>query len=206
MATISAVSHSSLSSLNHKIGNKKRKNNPVNVNCVVFPLRISGPVNSVSVNPKKSSLAPLKASLKDEQDSDSSSSSSSTTTSTVAVAPEDGDSENNSVISEQSAKEDEVGNEGDSEEEKEKLQEMDWKTDEEFKKFMGNPSIEAAIKLEKKRADRKLKELNRESSDNPIVGLFNRLVRDSVTREKERLEKAEETFKALDLNEVITIR
>ena len=87
--------------------------------------------------------------------------------------------------------------------EKEKQQEMDWKTDEEFKKFMGNPSIEAAIKLEKKRADRKLKELDRESSDNPIVGLFNRLVRDSLTREKERLEKAEEAFRALDLNKVI---
>ncbi|TXG64116.1 hypothetical protein EZV62_011110 [Acer yangbiense] len=52
--------------------------------------------------------------------------------------------------------------------------------------FMGNPSIEAAIKLEKKRADRKLKVLDRESSDNPIVGLFNRVVRDSLTREKER--------------------
>ena len=56
--------------------------------------------------------------------------------------------------------------------------------------FMGNPLIEAAIKLEKKRADRKLKELDRESSsDNPIVGLFNRVVRDSLTREKERLER-----------------
>lgn len=87
-------------------------------------------------------------------------------------------------------------------EEKNKQQEIDWKTDEEFKKFMGNPSIEAAIKLEKKRADRKLKELDREGSDNPIVGLFNRLVRDSVAREKERLEKAEESFKALDLNKV----
>ena len=81
---------------------------------------------------------------------------------------------------------------------------MDWKTDEEFKKFMGNPSIEAAIKLEKKRADRKLKELDRESSsDNPLVGFFTGVVRDSLAREKERLEKAEETFKALDLNKVI---
>ena len=88
------------------------------------------------------------------------------------------------------------------EKEKEKQQEMDWKTDEEFKNFMGNPSIEAAIKLEKKRADRKLKQLDRESSSNPLVGLFNRLVRDNLTREKERLEKAEETFRALDLNKV----
>lgn len=88
-------------------------------------------------------------------------------------------------------------------EEREKRQEMDWKVDEEFKDFMGNPSIEAAIKLEKKRADRKLKELDRERSDNPLVGFFNNLVRDNLSREKERLEKAQETFKALDLNKVI---
>ncbi|KAJ1410102.1 sterol regulatory element-binding protein site 2 protease [Sesbania bispinosa] len=90
----------------------------------------------------------------------------------------------------------------DSESEKQQ-QEMDWKTDEEFKKFMGNPSIEAAIKLEKKRADRKLKELDRESTtNNPILSLFNRLVRDNLIREKERLEKAEQTFKSLDLNKL----
>lgn len=77
---------------------------------------------------------------------------------------------------------------------------MDWNTDEEFKRLMGNPS---AIKLEKTRTDRKLQELNKESnSENPIIGLFNSLARDSLTREKERLEKAEETFKALDLNKV----
>lgn len=89
------------------------------------------------------------------------------------------------------------------EEEKEKLQELDWKTDEDFKKFMGNLSIEAAIKLEKKMTDRKLKELDRETSDNPIVGFFNNLVRDNLSRERERLEKAEEAFKALDLNKVL---
>ncbi|KAL3515380.1 hypothetical protein ACH5RR_022282 [Cinchona calisaya] len=88
------------------------------------------------------------------------------------------------------------------EKEKEKQQELDWKTDEDFKKFMGNPSIEAAIKLEKKMTDRKLKELNRETSDNPIVGLFNKLVRDNLSKEKERLEKAEQSFKALDLNKL----
>lgn len=82
-------------------------------------------------------------------------------------------------------------------------QELDWKTDEEFKKFMGNPSIEAAIKLEKKRADRKLKELDAESnSDNPIVGIFSKIARDNLLREKERLEKVEQAFKALDLNKV----
>ncbi|XP_030486414.1 probable zinc metallopeptidase EGY3, chloroplastic [Cannabis sativa] len=84
----------------------------------------------------------------------------------------------------------------------EQEQEKDWKTDEEFKKFMGNPSIEAAIKLEKKRADRKLKELDRENSGNPLVAFFNRVVRDSLTKEKERLEQAEGTFKALDLNKL----
>nr|XP_027093576.1 probable zinc metallopeptidase EGY3, chloroplastic [Coffea arabica] len=87
-------------------------------------------------------------------------------------------------------------------EEKEKLQELDWKSDENFKKFMRNPSIEAAIKLEKKRTDRKLKELNRETSDNPILGFFNKLARDNLPKEKERLEKAEEAFKALDLNKL----
>ncbi|XP_047321311.1 probable zinc metallopeptidase EGY3, chloroplastic [Impatiens glandulifera] len=83
-----------------------------------------------------------------------------------------------------------------------KQQEVDWKTDDEFKNFMGNPSIEAAIKLEKKRADRKLKELDRETSSNPILGLFNRFVRDSLTREKEILDQVEKTFKALDLNKL----
>lgn len=120
-----------------------------------------------------------------------------TSISSVAVVdekPGDGnEGEKESTQVEASKKEDE---------ELEKQQEKDWKTDEDFKKFMGNPSIEAAIKLEKKRADTKLKELDRERTDNPIVRLFNRLVRDSLTREKERLEKAEESFKALDLNKV----
>ncbi|GER36928.1 ethylene-dependent gravitropism-deficient andyellow-green-like 3 [Striga asiatica] len=88
------------------------------------------------------------------------------------------------------------------EDEREKMQEIDWKSDEEFKNFMGNPSIEAAIKLEKKRADRKLKQLDRERNDNPLVGFFNNLVRNSLSRERERLEKAEEAFKALDLNKL----
>lgn len=67
---------------------------------------------------------------------------------------------------------------------------------------MGNPSIEAAIKLEKKRADRKLKELDIQTGGNPVAGFFKSIIRDSLSREKERLEKAEETFKALDLNKV----
>ncbi|RLN17659.1 putative zinc metalloprotease EGY3, chloroplastic [Panicum miliaceum] len=82
-------------------------------------------------------------------------------------------------------------------------QEVDWKSDEEFKKFMGNPSIEAAIKLEKKRADRKLRELDREPDANPVAGLLRGLAKDQLAREKQRLELAEQTFKALDLNKVI---
>lgn len=95
------------------------------------------------------------------------------------------------------------GAEESSEERESSQQELDWKTDEEFKKFMGNPSIEAAIKLEKKRADRKLKELDDESnSGNPIVGVLSRIARENLMREKERLEKVEEAFKALDLNKL----
>ncbi|NP_001142102.2 Probable zinc metalloprotease EGY3, chloroplastic [Zea mays] len=94
--------------------------------------------------------------------------------------------------------------EGDGEEKRstDEQQEVDWKSDEEFKKFMGNPSIEAAIKLEKKRADRKLRELDREPDANPVAGLFRGLVKDQLAREKQRLELAEQTFKALDLNKL----
>ncbi|KAG6520245.1 hypothetical protein ZIOFF_017283 [Zingiber officinale] len=67
---------------------------------------------------------------------------------------------------------------------------------------MSNPSIEAAIKLEKKRAERKLRELDRESDTNPLTLPLRILLRDSLAKEKERLEKAEETFKALDLNKL----
>ncbi|XP_074583901.1 putative zinc metallopeptidase EGY3, chloroplastic [Curcuma longa] len=81
-------------------------------------------------------------------------------------------------------------------------QEVDWKTDEEFKKFMSNPSIEAAIKLEKKRADRKLRDLDRDSDSNLLSMFLRNLLRDSIAKEKERLEKAEEAFKALDLNKL----
>ncbi|XP_059653067.1 probable zinc metallopeptidase EGY3, chloroplastic isoform X2 [Cornus florida] len=137
-----------------------------------------------------------KFSVKAEQENENPSTSSSS----VAVVSEKDDTQKRDFPAEG-----ELGREGESEsesEEREKQQELDWKTDEEFKKFMGNPSIEAAIKLEKKRADRKFKELDRESSDNPIVEFLNRVVRDSLAREKERLEKAEETFKALDLNKL----
>ncbi|XP_023516952.1 probable zinc metallopeptidase EGY3, chloroplastic [Cucurbita pepo subsp. pepo] len=132
----------------------------------------------------------LRFSARDDLESEPSSSSSS-----VAVVSDEREGGNDSEKAEVSAGGDEI-------EEKEKQQEMDWKTDEEFKKFMGNPSIEAAIKLEKKRADRKLKELDREGADNPIVGLFARIARENLAKEKERLEKAEETFKALDLNKL----
>ncbi|XP_078442521.1 ethylene-dependent gravitropism-deficient and yellow-green-like 3 [Wolffia australiana] len=86
--------------------------------------------------------------------------------------------------------------------EEEPSNDVDWKTDDEFRKFMSNPSLEAAIKLEKKRADRKLKELDREQGGNPISAVLKRAVRGRLEREKERLEKAQEVFKALDLNKL----
>lgn len=140
------------------------------------------------------SIKPLRSSNKDDPDDQPTSSSS------VAVVTEKQDGGGDAHESGLDAGV-ELSKEGDSGE-RENRQERDWKLDEEFKKFMGNPSIEAAIKLEKKRADRKLRELDRERSDNPIVWLFNRVARDSLVREKERLEKAEEAFKALDLNKV----
>ncbi|KAJ8764757.1 hypothetical protein K2173_009154 [Erythroxylum novogranatense] len=148
----------------------------------------------LSLRTKPNLLKPLKFSAKDEQESEPSSSTS------VAVVNNNNESKQENEVSIQ---EEEMSKENiQPGMDKEEQQEMDWKTDEEFKKFMGNPSIEAAIKLEKKRADRKLKELDRESSGNLLVELFNRVVRDRLTREKERLEKAEETFKALDLNKL----
>ncbi|GLJ14733.1 hypothetical protein SUGI_0238800 [Cryptomeria japonica] len=87
-------------------------------------------------------------------------------------------------------------------EEKNIEQESDWKADEDFKNFMGNPSIEAAVKLEKKRAERRLKELEKDASGNVFQKFFSNLLRSSVAQEKERLEKAEEKFKALDLNKL----
>ncbi|KAF9601484.1 hypothetical protein IFM89_020251 [Coptis chinensis] len=142
---------------------------------------------SFSISSKPKSLKQLKFSAKDEQAETNPTSSTSVTM--LSEKPSSSD---------QSQK-----NEEEEEESVSKQQEMDWKTDEEFKSFMGNPSIEAAIKLEKKRADRKLKELDREAStSNPIVGFLNRVIRDNLSREKEMLEEAEEAFKALDLNKL----
>ncbi|XVF01412.1 hypothetical protein REPUB_Repub04eG0086900 [Reevesia pubescens] len=213
MATLFFTSHSSLSSCNlYTQHNKKHKNQ--NDGSTTLSNIVSSFNDKTSLNKKthllfsrkplalsikahyfpfSRRLKPLKASVKDEQESEPTSSSS------VAVASEEPSHENET---QKSFHEVELSKVNEETEEKEKQQEMDWKTDEEFKKFMGNPSIEAAIKLEKKRADRKLKELDMENSDNPIVGLFNKLVRDNLAREKEMLEQAEETFKALDLNKL----
>ncbi|CAK7330233.1 unnamed protein product [Dovyalis caffra] len=230
MAILSSSSHSSPSPCTFKNKNKSIKSNPCStISCFLIenrpgqstrrcfsphakniprqPLKFTirneqeteakrhsfGPRTrlSFSLVTKENLLKPVKSSVKDEGESEQTSSSS------VAVVTDKTETE--------TKESQEVGSSKESdqlEKEKEKQQEMDWKTDEEFKNFMGNPSIEAAIKLEKKRADRKLKELDRESSDNPIVGLFNRLIRDSLTREKERLEEAEEAFRALDLNKL----
>ncbi|KAE8669686.1 putative zinc metalloprotease EGY3 [Hibiscus syriacus] len=200
MATLFFASHPFLSSCNLPILQNNEKHGFNNVGSS-FPTIVKktqsfnrGNSLDFSVNRHYLSLKPLRSSVKDEQETELTSSSGS-----VAVAPEDPSDEKHSAKSVQDAESSEENGETEG---KEDQQEMDWKTDEEFKKFMGNPSIEAAIKLEKKRADRKLKELDRESSFNPIVGLFNKLVRDNLTRQKERLELAEETFKALDLNKL----
>jgi hypothetical protein len=59
----------------------------------------------------------------------------------------------------------------------EKKQERDWRLDEDFKKFMGNPSIEAALKIEKKRAEEKLRELDSQEQGNLFKGLLNKVLR-----------------------------
>jgi LPS O-antigen subunit length determinant protein (WzzB/FepE family) len=59
----------------------------------------------------------------------------------------------------------------------EKKQERDWRMDEDFKKFMGNPSIEAALKIEKKRAEEKLRELDSQEQGNLFKGLLNKVLR-----------------------------
>lgn len=190
MATLSIASHSSLSSWPPRNKNKNKNNTGAIVSASNKNPFGEKTHLSFSLYSKPSSRKPLRFSInKDEQESEPTSSS-------VAVVSEK-PSEGNNDTQKTELSSEEV-------EEKEKRQEMDWKTDEDFKNFMGNPSIEAAIKLEKKRADRKLKELDRENSDNPVVTFFNSVVRDSLTREKERLEKVEEAFKALDLNKVFT--
>lgn len=147
------------------------------------------------VNQSTRRRSPLRFSAEDDRVGESADEASSSPVAIAEEQKEDHDANNNAPPSSENSEEED--------EKKSKQQEMDWKTDEEFKRFMGNPSIEAAIKLEKTRTDRKLKELNRESnSENPIIGIFNSLARDTLTREKERLEKAQETFKALDLNKV----
>ncbi|KAK7308125.1 hypothetical protein VNO77_41722 [Canavalia gladiata] len=186
MATLSALSCSSFNAL---LLHTNPRSNTTNF---LFPLYSKSNTHhtrfSFSFCSKRASFGSrLRSSLKDGQESDSSS------TTTVSVAPEnDGDRD--------------IDSHSDSERDSEAQQEADWKTDEEFKKFMGNPSIEAAIKLEKKRADRKLKELDRETTNttNPLFAFFNNLVRDTLLKEKDRLQKAEQTFKALDLNKLKT--
>ncbi|CAL5210586.1 unnamed protein product [Lathyrus oleraceus] len=164
--------------------------NTTNFKPILSPLHLSSFLSSHSKKLKTTSFKFKSfSSLKDENETNSS---------PVSVAPNKQDNIDNNSDNNNN---DDVGRET-NEDEKEQ-QEMDWKTDQEFKNFMGNPSIEAAIKLEKKRTDRKLKELDDErTKNNPIVGVFNSLVRRNLVMEKERLEKVEETFKALDLNKL----
>eukprot|EP00249_Psilotum_nudum_P006290 c19615_g1_i1 orf=207-2066(-) len=85
---------------------------------------------------------------------------------------------------------------------KQKKQEVDWKLDEDFRRFMGNPSIEAALKLEKKRAEQRLLELQKSGGGNVLQQLFSLVMKNALVKEKDRLEKAQGMFKALDLNKL----
>jgi len=175
--TLSALSFTALLNANTNTNTSSRTTCTFPLHSSIIHIRLS-----FSFCSKRTSLTCASSSHEDHQQTDSSS------TTTVSIAPEN-DVDHDS------------GSQSDSDSDTQ--QEMDWKTDEEFKKFMGNPSIEAAIKLEKKRADRKLKQLDRETNNsNPLLALFNTLVRDNLLREKERLQMAEQTFKALDLNQV----
>lgn len=83
-----------------------------------------------------------------------------------------------------------------------KDKDKDWTKNEDYRKFIANPSIESAIKLEKKKAEERLKELDQEDHAGFLKGLIAKAVRSAVVREKERLEKAEGSFKALDINKL----
>lgn len=82
-------------------------------------------------------------------------------------------------------------------------QEIDWKK-EDVKRFLSNPSIETLLKVEAKRTEEKLKELDTQEQGNFFNKLFSDLKRNSLQREKDRLVKAQETFKALDLSTLKT--
>lgn len=59
----------------------------------------------------------------------------------------------------------------------EKKQERDWRLDEDFKKFMSSPSIESALKLERKRAEEKLKDIDNQEEGNFFRNTINFFVR-----------------------------
>jgi hypothetical protein len=144
----------------------------------------------------------IRCSLQEQQDQ----AKENRTASSIAVAPDEQKVEEAKASSHHAGgrrDHQEGGDEEDGEKKRrEEQQEVDWRSDEEFKKFMGNPSIEAAIKLEKQRADRKLRELDREPDVSPVSGLLRGFIKNTLEREKQRLEEAEKTFKALDLNKV----
>jgi hypothetical protein len=87
-----------------------------------------------------------------------------------------------------------------------KTQERDWRLDEDFKKFMSNPSIETAVKLEKKRAKERLRQIDNQEPGNFFQGILNSVVRNSLEREKGRLELNEDKFIDLDVSKVVTLR
>ncbi|GAB2292097.1 Probable zinc metallopeptidase egy3, chloroplastic [Dionaea muscipula] len=95
---------------------------------------------------------------------------------------------------------------GEGEETENQQQELDWKLDEKFKNMReveaGNCSLEAVLEHDKKRAERKLRELDAVSYDNPVYRVLSWLARNRLIRKKERLEKDVEICKALDLNKL----
>lgn len=185
----SPVVHSPLSSLSSN-------RNPLKRQCSLTPkiqsLTQQRP-HSLSLR-KRTYTAVLFSSLQDPQQEEK---SSSPPPASIVVGPAD-KAETGSHHESKSSDSDEARK-------KEQQQEVDWKEDEEFKKFMGNPSIEAAVELEKKRIYRRLKEMEKGTDGgNPVSKLWNNLVRGRLEGEKEMLEKAKDTFKALDLNKVFS--
>ncbi|BBN01078.1 zinc metalloprotease EGY, chloroplastic [Marchantia polymorpha subsp. ruderalis] len=83
---------------------------------------------------------------------------------------------------------------------------VDWRKDEDMKKFLTNPSIETLLKVESKRTEQRLKELESlQDKGNVFTDFFNNLTKSNLRREKERLEKAQETFKALDIGKLKSV-
>ncbi|KAL4314939.1 hypothetical protein AHAS_Ahas15G0135200 [Arachis hypogaea] len=79
----------------------------------------------------------------------------------------------------------------------------DWDDEHHSHSDIHNIREDAVDKRERKRIGRRMRSSRKSSgATNPLVALLNTLRRDTLTKEKERLEKAEQTFRALDLNKL----